>query len=84
MLKVTKDNLRHENKTPQTIVLLISSTTCMCKNIPQLITGCPGESGLRIFTNKRRDLKNRDVQNYFHTILFQSILNPSPIILDGY
>lgn len=81
MLRVTKDNLRHENKTSQTIALLTSSTTCICTKIPQLMTRCPGEFGLKIFTNKRSDFKNRDVQNYFHTMFFHSVPSPSPIIL---
>ena len=69
---------RHENKTSQTIIaLLTSSTTCTCTNIPQLMTRCLGESGLRVFTNHIS--KNMTCKN-FHTMFFHFVSNPSPHI----
>ena len=68
---------RHENKTSQTIIaLLTSSTTCTCTNIPQLMTRCLGESGLRVFTNQRNNFKKYDVQKLSHNVFpfcFQSL-----------
>lgn len=77
MLRVTKDNLRHENKTSQTIILHTSSTTRISTNIPQLMIRCPRESGLRILINKRSGFTIRNVQKYFHRILFHLVLNLS-------
>lgn len=74
MLRVTKDNLRHENKTSQTIILHTPSTTRISTNIPQLMIRCPRESGLRILTNTRSGFTIRDVQKYFHRILFHLVL----------
>lgn len=76
---VTKDNLRHDNKTLPT-TMLASSTTCICTNITTAddkMGPNPRESGLRILTNKRSDFKQRDMQNYFHTILFHSVPSPA-------
>lgn len=77
MLRVTKDKLRYENKISQTIILHISSTTHISTNIPQLMIRCPRESGLRILTTKRSGFTMRDVQKYFHRILFHLVLNLS-------